>query len=141
MHCVASHEDGGGLGLRSASRKAPAAFWASWADALHMIDQRLPRVSRTIVGQLTGGDVKKAIQEPMMNDEQGRPAVQAQGINEKYCRRVESFTGEQAWRDWSFQSKSATKMANEATYHLIETAEKKEKEIDDALSLSEEGRS
>ena len=38
----------GSFGLRSASRMAPAAFWASWADALHMIDQRLPRVSRTI---------------------------------------------------------------------------------------------
>ena len=76
-----------------------------------------------------------------MTDEQGRPAVQAQGINEKYYKRVESFTGEQAWRDWSFQFKSATKMANEAAYRLIETAEKEEKEIDDALSLSEEERS
>ena len=43
-----------------------------------------------------------------------RPAAQAQGINEEYYKRVESFTGEQAWRDWSFQFKSATKTANEA---------------------------
>ena len=78
--------------------------------------------------------------EAMMNNERGRPAAQAQGINEKYCKRVESFTGEQAWRDWSFQFKSATKTANEAAYHLIETAEKEEKEIDDALSLTEEER-
>ena len=84
---------------------------------------------------------EKREQEAMMNEEQGRSEVQAQGINEKYYKRMESFTGEQAWRDWSFQSKSATKTANEATYHLIETAEKKEKEIDDALSLSEEERS
>ena len=79
--------------------------------------------------------------EAMMNNERGRPAAQAQGINEKYYKRVENFTGEQAWRDWSFQFKSATKTANEAAYHLIETAEKEEKEIDDALSLTEEERS
>ena len=54
---------------------------------------------------------------------------------------MESFTEEQAWRDWSFQFESATKTANEAAYHLIETAEKEEKEIDDALSLTEEERS
>ena len=75
-----------------------------------------------------------------MNNERGRPAAQAQGINEKYYKRIESFTGEQAFRDWSFQFKSATKTANEAAYHLIETAEKEEKEIDDALSLTEEER-
>ena len=56
MHRIASHEDGSWIG--SASRMAPAAFWVSWADALHMIDQRLPRVSRTIVGRLTGGDAQ-----------------------------------------------------------------------------------
>ena len=47
-----------GLGLRSASRMAPAAFWASWADAIHMVDQRLPRVSRAIIGRFTGGDAQ-----------------------------------------------------------------------------------
>ena len=35
----------GGLGLRSAVRCAPAAFWASWADALQMIRQRTPDVA------------------------------------------------------------------------------------------------
>ena len=73
--------------------------------------------------------------------ERGRPAAQAQGINEKYYKRVESVNGEQAWRYWAFQFKSATKTANEAAYHLIETAEKEEKEIDDVLSLSEAERS
>ena len=75
--------------------------------------------------------------EAMLNNERGRPAAQAQGINEKYYKRVESFNGEQAWRDWAFQFKPATKTANEAAHHLIETAEKEEKEIDDVLSLSE----
>ena len=76
-----------------------------------------------------------------MNDVQGRPAVQAQGIDGKYHKKVESFTGEQAWRDWSFPFKATTRIANEAAYHLMETAEKKEKEINDALSLSDEERS
>ena len=76
----------------------------------------------------------------MLNSERGRPAAQAQGVNEKYCKRVESLNGEQAWRDWAFQFKSATMTASEAAYHLIETAEKEEKEIDDTLSSSEANR-
>ena len=32
----------GGAGLRSAVRTAPAAYWASWADALPMISARVP---------------------------------------------------------------------------------------------------
>ena len=35
----------GGLGLRSASRTAPAAYWASWADALPMLSARLPELT------------------------------------------------------------------------------------------------
>ena len=35
----------GGLGIRSAARTAPAAYWASWADALPMLRARLPRVA------------------------------------------------------------------------------------------------
>ena len=80
-------------------------------------------------------------QQAILNSERGRPAAQAQGINEKYYKRVESFSGEQVWRDWALQFKSATKTANEAAYRLIETAEKEEKEIDDVLSLSEAERS
>ena len=74
--------------------------------------------------------------EAMMNIKWGRPAVQAQGINQKNYKRLESFVGEQAWL-WSFQFKSATNTANEVAYHLIEAAEKEEKEIDDALWLTE----
>ena len=44
----------GGLGLRSATRTSPTAYWASWADALHMISQRLPEVANDIVTQLAG---------------------------------------------------------------------------------------
>ena len=39
----------GGLGLRSATRMAPAACWASWADALHMVQERLPTLAQSIV--------------------------------------------------------------------------------------------
>ena len=84
---------------------------------------------------------EKQEKEAVANDEQDRPAVQAQGIDEKYYKKVENFTGEQAWRDWSFQFKATTRIVNEAAYHLIETAENEEKEINDALSLSEEQRS
>ena len=35
----------GGLGLRSASRTALAAYWASWADALPMLSARLPELT------------------------------------------------------------------------------------------------
>ena len=39
----------GGLGLRSAQRCAHAAYWASWADALPMIQQRTPAVANTVI--------------------------------------------------------------------------------------------
>ena len=45
---------GGGLGLRSASM-APAAFWASWADALPTISERLPERLPEVTDQLSNG--------------------------------------------------------------------------------------
>ena len=83
---------------------------------------------------------QQTVIETMLHDEQDRPAILAQSIDERYYR-VENFTGEQAWRDWSFQFKATTRIVNEAACHLIETAENEEKEINDALSLSEEQRS
>ena len=44
----------GGLGLRSALRMAPAVFWASWADALPMLQQRLPELTRQVLHVLEG---------------------------------------------------------------------------------------
>ena len=41
-----------GLGLRSTRRTSPAAHWASWADALHMVSQRLPGMAKDVVAQL-----------------------------------------------------------------------------------------
>ena len=42
----------GGIGLRSARRTAPAARWASWADALKMIRDRHPAVVDIILDAL-----------------------------------------------------------------------------------------
>ena len=42
----------GGLGIRSAARTAPAAYWASWADALEMLSHRLPALTEQILVQL-----------------------------------------------------------------------------------------
>ena len=74
---------------------------------------------------------QQTVIEAMLNDEQDRPAILAQSIDERYHKKVENFNGEQAW----------PRIVNEAAYHLIETAENEEKEINDALSLSEEQRS
>jgi hypothetical protein len=38
----------GGLGLRSAARTAPAAWWASWADALPIIKAKVPELAAAI---------------------------------------------------------------------------------------------
>ena len=43
----------GRLGLRSAARMAPAAFWASWAKAFPMISERLPEVAKRVTVELT----------------------------------------------------------------------------------------
>ena len=42
----------GGLGLRSAVRMSHSAYWASWADSLQMIVQRLPTVAAQVVANL-----------------------------------------------------------------------------------------
>ena len=45
----------GGLGVRSTARTAPAAYWASWADALEMIKARNPDLTERILQRLEGG--------------------------------------------------------------------------------------
>ena len=45
----------GGLGVRSAARTAIAAFWASWADAIEMIQQRCPQLAADILAELSNG--------------------------------------------------------------------------------------
>ena len=43
----------GGLGPRSATRCAGAAYWASWADALPMIRDRTPQIAQLVVTSLS----------------------------------------------------------------------------------------
>ena len=45
----------GGLGLRSAARMAPAAYWASWADALPTIQLRQPGAAAELLHRFTQG--------------------------------------------------------------------------------------
>ena len=45
----------GGLGLRSAVRTSESAYWASWADCLHMMQERHPEVAREFVTRLEAG--------------------------------------------------------------------------------------
>ena len=53
---------GGGLGLRSARRTQPAAYWASWADAIKMVQERHPGVARTILAALEENSEAESIQ-------------------------------------------------------------------------------
>ena len=46
----------GGLGLRSARRTSASAYWASWADALPMINARVPSMAEHIVECLDAGN-------------------------------------------------------------------------------------
>ena len=51
----------GGLGLRIAQRTSVAAHWASWADAVGMIQHRHPTIAATIVRALEIGSRVPAI--------------------------------------------------------------------------------
>ena len=53
----------GGLGLRSPQRMAHAAYWATWADALPMISERLPVVATSIVTALENQGVRRCLGE------------------------------------------------------------------------------
>ena len=44
----------GGLGLRSARRLASAAYWASWGDAMPMLQERVPEATAIITRELAG---------------------------------------------------------------------------------------
>ena len=44
----------GGLGLRSARRLASAACWASWGDAMRMLQERVPEATAILTRELAG---------------------------------------------------------------------------------------
>ena len=41
-----------GLGLRSAKRTAPCAYWASWVSTLHVMSAQTPDLADAVVWQL-----------------------------------------------------------------------------------------
>ena len=53
----------GGLGSRSAARIAPAAYWASWGDALHMIQRRLSQIAHSFIHQVENGGADGCVGE------------------------------------------------------------------------------
>ena len=59
------------LGLRGATRLAPAVYWASWADCLSQVHARAPRVSTHLLQELEG----PAIQSLMCAGSSGRSHV------------------------------------------------------------------
>ena len=50
----------GGLGLREAQRTSPAAYWASWADALEVIRQRRPNEAAVLLADLESAEGARA---------------------------------------------------------------------------------
>ena len=54
----------GGLGLVSAQRTAPTAYWAEWADALPVLRQRLPAFAESCADSLAEGGRQSASLEP-----------------------------------------------------------------------------
>ena len=98
----------GGLGMRSASRCAPAAYWASWSDALHMIHQRTPAVAESVVTALGqeeqfGGCVGELQEAAERLDHEGfwwRPSWEA-------LRRGERPTSDERWRTWRVDTRLA----------------------------------
>ena len=53
----------GGLGLRSARRLAPAACWASWADAMPMLQERVPDATEVLARELARMPVEGCLGE------------------------------------------------------------------------------
>ena len=112
----------GGLGLRSAQRLAPAAYWASWADALPMLQQRLPNLTRQVVECLyvegaTGclGDFQAASRTLDRSGFVNRPSWEAlqRGIRpQRPTAAVEPGEWQHAWQHYSSSS---------SEYHFRET--------------------
>ena len=81
----------GGLGSRSAVRTAPGAFWASWADALPMLQQRLARLTGQVMHHLSHPDALGCLGE--LQESVSRPAKAVSGKNFPQPRRGD-FRGE-----------------------------------------------
>ena len=102
----------GGLGLMSASRCSPAAYWASWADALSMIEEGIPAIAELVEHAMTDDE---ALQEGCLS-ELSREAsdLDRQGFvgrptwpDFRRCKRPsenlskEPGQWQHGWQDWS----------------------------------------
>ena len=65
----------GGLGLRSAARHAPAAYWASWADAIRPVLHRDRDFATTLVAALQSGESVPASLESLRDARASLAAV------------------------------------------------------------------
>ncbi|OLP73255.1 hypothetical protein AK812_SmicGene47575 [Symbiodinium microadriaticum] len=61
----------GGLGLASAVRTAPAAYWAAWADSLSVLGERSPALAEACVRQLEGRDAERLAGVPVLASNRG----------------------------------------------------------------------
>ena len=70
----------GGLGLRSARRTGPAAYWASWADTLPMMTAKCPDMAHQIFTELEKGWQSEA--ESLTAVAAAKATLQAEGYAE-----------------------------------------------------------
>ena len=92
----------GGLGLRSATRTAPAAYWASLADALPMIAQRLPTVAEQAIKSIEEGQAPE-----------GRPQGLAEAVAAGELLAREGFLQLPGWNELKDGLRPEQHMSNE----------------------------
>ena len=95
----------GGLGIRSAARMAPGAYWASWADALPMISGRLPGLADSIVENLVSGLVDRGC------------LAELQSAADSLTRS--GFVAQPGWRALGHMSLASGSMAGSITRRLL----------------------
>ena len=72
----------GGLGLRSATRMAQAAYWASWADCLPMIRQRHPAIANHLLQALALPAGSEALATCLQEARRAREQLMHEGFGE-----------------------------------------------------------
>ena len=68
--------------MRSAQRSAPAAYWASWVDALSVIRAKAPDIAATIVHELGRSNVPGAVVPCLQEAAEGLELLRAQGATD-----------------------------------------------------------
>ena len=85
----------GGLGLRSAARHAPAAYWSSWADVLPVIASRDPAFARALVDTLEGGSPAPEVLQSLLL---ARASLTASGVCPSSLARAVDDPCSAPWR-------------------------------------------